>query len=152
MSGALEGIKVVDLSRILAGPYCGRMLSDLGAEVVKVEAPWGDDARTWGPPFLDDGTAAYHLSCNRGKSFIQANLKQDPESVMSLINSADVVIENFKPGGLQSLLGTLLTILLSAQSLLLAPLDHAEMNLATTWLYKLYQASCQSQAKQMECR
>ena len=107
MGGALEGIKVVDLSRILAGPYCGQMLSDLGAEVVKVEAPWGDDTRTWGPPFLDDGTAAYHLSCNRGKSFIQANLKQDPESVMSLINSADVVIENFKPGGLQSLLGTL---------------------------------------------
>ena len=74
MSGALEGIKVVDLSRILAGPYCGQMLSDLGAEVVKVEAPWGDDTRTWGPPFLDDGTAAYHLSCNRGKSFIQAKI------------------------------------------------------------------------------
>ena len=67
VSDVLDGVKVLDLSRILAGPYCAQMLADLGAQVTKVEAPWGDDTRGWGPPFLEDGTAAYHLSCNRGK-------------------------------------------------------------------------------------
>ena len=76
MSDVLEGVKVLDLSRILAGPYCAQMLSDLGAQVTKVEAPWGDDTRGWGPPFLEDGTAAYHLSCNRGKEIIFHNLKE----------------------------------------------------------------------------
>ena len=70
MTDVLDGVKVIDLSRILAGPYCAQMLADLGAEVIKVEAPWGDDTRGWGPPFLEDGTAAYHLSCNRGKEII----------------------------------------------------------------------------------
>ena len=105
MAGALDGIKVVDLSRILAGPYCTQMLADLGANVVKVEAPWGDDTRGWGPPFLEDGTAAYHLSCNRGKEIRFHNLKQDQAEIQKLIASADVVVENFRPGQLERLIG-----------------------------------------------
>ena len=105
MKGVLDGIKVLDLSRILAGPYCAQMLGDLGATVTKVEAPWGDDTRGWGPPFLDDGTAAYHLSCNRGKEIIFHNLKQDKAEVQRLISESDVVIENFRPGQLERLIG-----------------------------------------------
>ena len=81
MSGILAGTKIVDLSRILAGPLSTQMLSDLGAEVIKVEAPWGDDTRKWGPPFTTgfDGkqVAAYFLACNRGKQIITMNLKQE---------------------------------------------------------------------------
>ena len=77
MSGILDGVKIVDLSRVLAGPYATQMLSDLGADVIKVEAPWGDDTRKWGPPFTTgfDGkqVAAYFLSCNRGKEIINLN-------------------------------------------------------------------------------
>tara|TARA_B110001452_G_scaffold253278_1_gene243807 strand:- start:4066 stop:5085 length:1020 start_codon:yes stop_codon:yes gene_type:complete len=105
MNAALDGIKVLDLSRILAGPYCAQMLSDLGAEVTKVEAPWGDDTRGWGPPFMPDGTAAYHLSCNRGKEIIFHNLKEDKEAIQQLISESDVVIENFRPGQLERLIG-----------------------------------------------
>lgn len=101
----LEGVKVLDLSRILAGPYCAQMLADLGAEVTKVEAPWGDDTRGWGPPFLDDGTAAYHLSCNRGKEIIFHDLKKDKQEIQDLISKSDVVIENFRPGQLERLIG-----------------------------------------------
>lgn len=101
----LEGVKVLDLSRILAGPYCAQMLADLGAEVTKVEAPWGDDTRGWGPPFLDDGTAAYHLSCNRGKEIIFHDLKKDKQAIQDLISKSDVVIENFRPGQLERLIG-----------------------------------------------
>ena len=79
MNQMLDGIRVLDLSRILAGPYTGQMLADLGATVTKVEAPWGDDTRGWGPPFTTgfDGeeVAAYYLSCNRGKNIVTANLK-----------------------------------------------------------------------------
>ena len=105
MKDVLSGIKVLDLSRILAGPYCAQMLSDLGAQVTKVEAPWGDDTRGWGPPFLEDGVAAYHLSCNRGKEIIFHNLKQDKQSIQDLISQSDVVIENFRPGQLERLIG-----------------------------------------------
>ena len=101
----LEGVKVLDLSRILAGPYCAQMLADLGAQVTKVEAPWGDDTRGWGPPFLDDGTAAYHLSCNRGKEIIFHDLKKDKQAIQDLISKSDVVIENFRPGQLERLIG-----------------------------------------------
>ena len=105
MADILAGIKILDLSRILAGPYCAQMLADLGAEVTKVEAPWGDDTRGWGPPFLEDGTAAYHLSCNRGKEIIFHNLKQDKQAIQDLISQSDVVIENFRPGQLERLIG-----------------------------------------------
>ena len=105
MLAVLDGIKILDLSRILAGPYCTQMLADLGASVTKVEAPWGDDTRGWGPPFLPDGNAAYHLSCNRGKEILHLNLKEDAAKVQELISQADVVVENFRPGQLERLIG-----------------------------------------------
>lgn len=109
MSGILDGIRIVDVSRILAGPYATQMLSDLGAEVIKVEAPWGDDTRHWGPPFTTgfDGkkVAAYFLSCNRGKDIVTFDLKQQSSDVRALIETADVVVENFRPGTLERLLG-----------------------------------------------
>ena len=111
MSGILDGINVLDLSRILAGPYTAQMLSDLGANVTKIEAPWGDDTRGWGPPFATDfdgeRVAAYFLCCNRGKSILQMNLKEEKDRLMELIEWADVIVENFKPGTLQRLLGEL---------------------------------------------
>ena len=111
MSGILAGTKIVDLSRILAGPFSTQMLSDLGAEVIKVEAPWGDDTRKWGPPFTTgfDGkqVAAYFLACNRGKQIITMNLKQEKEKLLELIADADVIVENFKPGTLERILGEL---------------------------------------------
>ena len=102
----LHGLKVVELARILAGPWAGQTLADLGAEVIKVEAPQGDDTRTWGPPFVDDGdgkrSAAYYHACNRGKMSIVADFTapEDVARVRALIADADVVIENFKVGGL----------------------------------------------------
>lgn len=102
----LKGLKVVELARILAGPWAGQILADLGAEVIKVESPQGDDTRRWGPPFLEygDGTrdAAYFHSANRGKQSIVADFTRsdDIARVKSLIMEADVVIENFKVGGL----------------------------------------------------
>jgi len=106
MSNApLHGLKVIELARILAGPWIGQTLADLGADVIKVESPQGDDTRTWGPPFIDDGVekaAAYFHACNRGKRSIAADFTraEDIEIVKALIASADVVIENFKVGGL----------------------------------------------------
>ncbi len=102
----LAGLKVVELARILAGPWAGQVLGDLGAEVVKVESPAGDDTRSWGPPFIDnpDGTrdAAYFHAANRGKRSIVADFttSEGQAVVRALIADADVVIENFKVGGL----------------------------------------------------
>jgi crotonobetainyl-CoA:carnitine CoA-transferase CaiB-like acyl-CoA transferase len=97
----LDGVRVLDLSRILAGPYCSMMLADLGADVVKVERPGGGDpTRSWGPPFVD-GESTYFLAANRGKRSICVDLA-DPEGVelvRTLAARADVVIENFIPGG-----------------------------------------------------
>lgn len=103
MDKPLAGLKVVELARILAGPWAGQLLADLGAEVVKVERPGaGDDTRGWGPPFAADGSAAYFHSCNRGKSSVAIDL-ETPEgqaAVRDLVRDADVLIENFKVGGL----------------------------------------------------
>lgn len=103
----LEGIKVLDLSRVLAGPWCTQLLADLGAEVLKIERPGaGDDTRHWGPPWFGEGdrkVAAYFLSCNRGKKSAAIDFAQ-PEGtalVRKLAESADVVVENFKVGGLK---------------------------------------------------
>ncbi|SIS89935.1 CaiB/BaiF CoA transferase family protein [Phaeovulum vinaykumarii] len=101
----LAGLRVVELARVLAGPWAGQILADLGADVVKVEAPEGDDTRRWGPPFVEvegERAAAYFQSANRGKRAIRADFR-DPEdlaTVRTLIARADVVIENFKVGGL----------------------------------------------------
>ena len=97
----LAGLRVVELARILAGPWCGQLLADLGAEVIKVEAPEGDDTRRWGPPFLGEAAAYFH-GTNRGKKSAVCDLK-DPaqrEALLRLIDGADVLIENFKVGGL----------------------------------------------------
>ncbi|MDB5695454.1 MAG: CoA transferase [Sphingomonas bacterium] len=102
----LTGLKVVELARILAGPWAGQVLADLGADVVKVEAPQGDDTRTWGPPFVDepDGTrtAGYYHACNRGKRSVVADFgtPEGQRIVFDLVADADVLIENFKVGGL----------------------------------------------------
>ncbi|MUL43764.1 CoA transferase [Streptomonospora sp. PA3] len=99
--GPLSGLLVADFSRILAGPYATMLLADLGAEVVKVEAPAGDDTRTWSPPTRGD-QATYFLSVNRNKRSIALDLADpaDLETARELARRADVVIENFKPGGL----------------------------------------------------
>ena len=97
---SLSGIRVLDLSRILAGPYCTMILGDQGAEVIKVERPdGGDDTRTWGPPF-SGGEAAYYLCCNRNKKSITVDLKKPKgvELVKKLVEVSDVLVENFTPG------------------------------------------------------
>ncbi|HEX8216200.1 MAG TPA: CaiB/BaiF CoA-transferase family protein [Allosphingosinicella sp.] len=103
MDRPLAGLKVVELARILAGPWAGQLLADLGAEVVKVERPGtGDDTRAWGPPFATDGAAAYFHSCNRGKQSLAIDLETEEGQarVRALAAEADVLIENFKVGGL----------------------------------------------------
>ena len=110
MTGSLDGIRVFDLSRVLAGPSCAQILGDLGADVIKVERPGkGDDTRTWGPPFLKDvdgndtRESAYFLGANRNKRGMTLNLK-DPagqEILGELLSDADIVIDNFKLGTME---------------------------------------------------
>ncbi|MCV2879147.1 CoA transferase [Sedimentimonas flavescens] len=101
----LAGLKVVELARILAGPWAGQILADLGADVIKVEAPEGDDTRRWGPPFIEhegEKSAAYFHGANRGKRSVTADFRtpEGQEFVRRLVADADVLIENFKVGGL----------------------------------------------------
>jgi len=100
-SGPLSGILVADFSRVLAGPYCTMLLADMGATVIKVESPHGDDTRRWSPP-TRDGEATYFLSVNRNKHSVVLDLdsEADRATAHDLVARADVVIENFKPGGL----------------------------------------------------
>ncbi|MFC2968491.1 CaiB/BaiF CoA transferase family protein [Acidimangrovimonas pyrenivorans] len=105
MAAPLTGVKVVELARILAGPWAGQTLADLGAEVIKVESPEGDDTRRWGPPFIKregDRSAAYFHAANRGKRSVTADFRtpEGQAAVRRLVAEADVVIENFKVGGL----------------------------------------------------
>ncbi|WP_312469100.1 CaiB/BaiF CoA-transferase family protein [Neobacillus sp.] len=105
MSGSLQGIKVIDLSRVLAGPYCTMILGDMGAEVIKVESvDTGDETRGWGPPFVE-GESAYYLCANRNKQGMTLNLKSPKgmEILQKLVSDADVVVQNFKPGTLDRL-------------------------------------------------
>ena len=103
MPGALEGLKVIDLSRVLGGPYCGQMLGDHGAEVIKVEPPQGDETRLWGPPFDQEGISAYFAGINRNKRTISLDLsKPAGRAVLQrLLEKADVLIENFKTGTME---------------------------------------------------
>jgi crotonobetainyl-CoA:carnitine CoA-transferase CaiB-like acyl-CoA transferase len=110
MTKALQKIRVLDLSRVLAGPYCTQMLGDLGAEIIKIEKPGaGDDTRSWGPPYLKDKhgndttESAYYLSCNRNKKSVAIDIatKKGQQLLHKLIAKSDILIENFKTGGLE---------------------------------------------------
>jgi formyl-CoA transferase len=103
MAGALQGLKVIDLSRVLGGPYCGQMLADHGAEVIKIEPPQGDETRGWGPPFDDKGISAYFAGINRNKIKIALDFTKPEgrEVLLRLLESADVLIENFKTGTME---------------------------------------------------
>lgn len=103
MNAPLSGIRVLDLSRVLAGPFCSMILADLGAEVIKVESPWGDDSRQFGP--FVDGTSAYYRLFNRSKMGITLDFKNDDdkEVLRDLVRRSDVVVENFRPGVLEKL-------------------------------------------------
>ena len=98
--GSLAGVRVLDLSRVLAGPLCAQMLADHGADVIKVEAPQGDETRLLGPPFVEPGQAAYFSALNRGKRGLSLDLSQSTDRAIlkALLAQADVLIENFVPG------------------------------------------------------
>ena len=102
-SGAVAGLKVVDLSRVLGGPSCTQILGDHGADVIKIEPPQGDETRTWGPPFLE-GSSAYFEGVNRNKRGVTLDLKQPAarDALLVFLSAADVLVENFKPGTLES--------------------------------------------------
>jgi len=109
MEPPLRGLRIVELARVLAGPWAGQTLSDLGAEIIKIESPAGDDTRHWGPPFIEreggDRSAAYYHSANRGKRSIAVDLKTDAgrETLKAIVAEADGLIENFKTGSLERL-------------------------------------------------
>lgn len=103
MTGALAGLRVLDLSRVLAGPWCTQILADHGADVLKVEPPQGDDTRTWGPPFDANGDAAYYLGANRNKRGITLDLRSEAGRAVlwQELETADVLVENLLPGTLE---------------------------------------------------
>jgi len=106
MTRALEGVRILDFSRVLAGPYCGMILADLGADVIKIERDGvGDDLRSWGPPFTPDGESTYFLSVNRNKRSIALDLKTESgrHIARELVRNSDVVLENFRIGVMESL-------------------------------------------------
>ena len=102
-TGSLAGVRVVDLSRVLAGPYCTQILADHGADVLKIEPPGGDETRGWGPPFDAQGRASYYLGLNRNKRGCTLDLTQPAarEALWALLEDADVVVENFKAGTME---------------------------------------------------
>ncbi|KAM9863654.1 CaiB/BaiF CoA-transferase family protein [Leucobacter sp. BZR 635] len=101
--GALSGLRIVDLSRVLAGPLCTQILGDHGAEVIKVESPAGDDTRRWGPPFVGEDSSAYYENLNRNKRNICLDLKSwiGKQTLERLLDTADVLVENYRPGTLE---------------------------------------------------
>ena len=102
-NGALHDVRVIDLSRVLAGPYCTQILADHGARVLKIEPPQGDETRGWGPPFAADGTASYFLGLNRNKEgrTLDLNQPQARQELLALLADADVLVENFKIGTME---------------------------------------------------
>src|ERR1700746_2817277 len=105
MSGPLAGVRVVDLTRALAGPYCTLLLGDMGADVIKIELPGsGDETRQWGPPFVA-GESSYFMSVNRNKRSVTLDLKAPAglDALRRLTHSADVLVENFRPGTMDRL-------------------------------------------------
>jgi crotonobetainyl-CoA:carnitine CoA-transferase CaiB-like acyl-CoA transferase len=100
---ALEGIKIIDLSRVLGGPYCTQILADHGADVLKIEPPQGDETRGWGPPFDAHGAASYFLGVNRNKRGMTLDLNDaaQREQLLKLLENADVLVENFKTGSME---------------------------------------------------
>src|SRR5246500_586481 len=100
--GPPSGLLVADFSRVLAGPYCTMLLADLGANVIKVESPAGDDTRSWMPPVTEDGSSTYFLAINRNKRSVALDLKDERDLALAktLAGRADVFVQNFKPGGL----------------------------------------------------
>ncbi len=100
--GPLSGLLVADFSRVLAGPYCTMLLADLGADVIKVEPPTGEDTRSWVPPVTEDGVSTYFLAINRNKRSVALDLKDEGDLALAqeLARRADVLVQNFKPGGL----------------------------------------------------
>lgn len=101
--GSLEGLKVIDLSRVLGGPYCTQILADHGADVLKIEPPQGDETRGWGPPFDANGTASYFLGLNRNKRGSTMDLSQPAQraELLALLSDSDVLVENFKTGTME---------------------------------------------------
>src|SRR5262245_39453516 len=102
----LSGIRVLDASRVLAGPFCGQLLGDLGADVIKIERPGaGDETRSWGPPFLGDGPSAYYLSCNRNKRGVALDMGKPAglDLFHRLVTTSDVVLENFRADSAEKL-------------------------------------------------
>src|SRR5271163_1302992 len=101
-AGPLSGLLVADFSRVLAGPYCTMLLADLGATVIKVESPGGDDTRAWVPPVTGDGVSTYFLAINRNKKSVALDLKNSSDLTLAreLARRADIFVQNFKPGGL----------------------------------------------------
>lgn len=104
---SLQGVRVLDISRVLAGPFAAQLLADLGADVIKIEGPGGDETRGWGPPFFDQklGLSAYFLACNRGKRGLSLDLKKAEGRALfhRLVEKSDVVIENMRPASLAAL-------------------------------------------------
>ena len=100
--GALAGLKVIDCTRVLGGPYCTQMLGDHGAEIIKIEPPQGDEVRDWGPPFHDDD-AAYFIGVNRKKRSLGLDLRsaEGKDVLLRLLEDADVIIENYKTGSME---------------------------------------------------
>jgi formyl-CoA transferase len=101
--GALQGLEVIDLTRVLGGPYCTQVLADHGANVIKIEPPQGDEVRDWGPPFDEHGNASYFLGVNRNKRSLALDLATEAgrEVLLRLLANADVLIENYKPGSME---------------------------------------------------
>src|SRR5512135_1749238 len=103
MTSALTGIRIIDLTRVLGGPWCTQTLGDHGADIIKVEPPQGDETRAWGPPFDGHGNASYFLGTNRNKRAVTLDLTTATgrDALLKLLESADVLVENFKPGTLE---------------------------------------------------